>query len=268
MSRAVAALLLGGGGGALLFYRRRNTVLAAELASGKSDSTVWDYNWDRRDPKQNERKSKSKTTTDGQTQAENPLPTASRHLILIRHGQYNQIPSEDQLRSLTDLGKRQATETGKRLKEFNLAYAKLVVSNMTRARETASIIHHYLPGVSVEECGMLAEGAPCRPEPAVGHWRPESHFFQDGARIEAAFRKFFHRADVNQKEDSFEIIVCHANVIRYFVCRALQLPPEAWLRISIGNCGITRLTIRPSGRVGLRGLGDIGHLPPDMISYN
>jgi len=44
--------------------------------------------------------------------------------------------------------------------------------------------------------------------------------FQDGARIEAAFRKFVHRADVDQAEDSYEIIVCHANVIRYFVCRS------------------------------------------------
>jgi len=43
--------------------------------------------------------------------------------------------------------------------------------------------------------------------------------FQDSARIEAAFRKYIHRADADQSEDSYEIIVCHANVIRYFVCR-------------------------------------------------
>lgn len=43
--------------------------------------------------------------------------------------------------------------------------------------------------------------------------------FQDGARIEAAFRKYIHRADTDQSEDSYEIIVCHANVIRYLVCR-------------------------------------------------
>ena len=44
-------------------------------------------------------------------------------------------------------------------------------------------------------------------------------FYQDGARIEAAFRKYFHRADPEQKGDSVEVIICHANVIRYFVCR-------------------------------------------------
>ena len=44
-------------------------------------------------------------------------------------------------------------------------------------------------------------------------------FYQDGARIEAAFRKYFHRADPEQKGDSVEVIICHANVIRYFICR-------------------------------------------------
>lgn len=44
-------------------------------------------------------------------------------------------------------------------------------------------------------------------------------YHEDGARIEAAFRHYIHRADPKQKEDSYEIIVCHANVIRYFVCR-------------------------------------------------
>lgn len=54
-------------------------------------------------------------------------------------------------------------------------------------------------------------------------------YHEDGARIEAAFRRYIHRADPKQKEDSYEIIVCHANVIRYFVCRfvvaAAQLKP-------------------------------------------
>lgn len=42
-------------------------------------------------------------------------------------------------------------------------------------------------------------------------------------------------------QHEFEIIVCHANVIRYFFCRALQLPPEAWLRLCTFNCSLTYL---------------------------
>ena len=53
-----------------------------------------------------------------------------------------------------------------------------------------------------------------------------------------------------------------------FLSRALQFPPEGWLRMSIGNCGVTWLTIRPNGRVSLRGLGDTGHLPPELVTFN
>jgi serine/threonine-protein phosphatase PGAM5 len=57
-------------------------------------------------------------------------------------------------------------------------------------------------------------------------------------------------------------------VIRYFVMRALQLPPEAWLRLAVSNASVTVLNIYPSGRVSLYSLGDVGHLPPSLITYN
>lgn len=53
-----------------------------------------------------------------------------------------------------------------------------------------------------------------------------------------------------------------------FLSRSLQLPPEAWLRMSIGNCGITKISIRPNGRVSLREMGGTGHLPPELITFN
>ena len=41
-----------------------------------------------------------------------------------------------------------------------------------------------------------------------------------------------------------DVLVCHGNVIRYFVMRGLQLPPEAWLRQSLNNGSITQMYIR------------------------
>ena len=38
-------------------------------------------------------------------------------------------------------------------------------------------------------------------------------------------------ASVTRKHE-FEVVVAHGNVIRFFIMRALQLPPEAWLRLS------------------------------------
>ncbi|XP_078277604.1 serine/threonine-protein phosphatase PGAM5, mitochondrial isoform X4 [Rhinoraja longicauda] len=115
-------------------------------------------------------------------------------------------------------------------------------------------------------CDLLREGAPIEPDPPITHWKPEAMYHEDGARIEAAFRRYIHRADLKQQNDSYEIIVCHANVIRYFVCRALQFPPEGWLRMCLNNGSITWLTIRPNGRVALRTLGDTGFMPPDKLT--
>ena len=48
--------------------------------------------------------------------------------------------------------------------------------------------------------------------------------------------------------------------------RALQLPPEAWLRMSLHNGSMTWLTIRPNGRVSLRMLGDCGYMDKDKLT--
>ncbi|KAI1233022.1 Serine/threonine-protein phosphatase PGAM5, partial [Lamprotornis superbus] len=183
---------------------------------------------------------------------------ATRHIFLIRHSQYNLDGRADKDRTLTPLGREQAELTGHRLASLGLKFDQIIHSSMTRATETTEIISKHLPGVKKISTDLLREGAPIEPDPPVSHWKPEAVYYEDGARIEAAFRNFIHRADAKQEEDSYEIFVCHANVIRYIVCRALQFPPEGWLRLSLNNGSITHLVIRPNGRVALRTLGDTG----------
>jgi serine/threonine-protein phosphatase PGAM5 len=140
----------------------------------------------------------SKTGVTDDEKLEKVKPTATRNLILIRHGQYNLNGSRDEERFLTALGKHdndklkqtpvtniiiiticagieQADCTGKRLKELAMPYSSLVQSSMCRARETAKIISGHLPNVVVKTCDLLQEGAPYPPEPPVGHWKPEYH---------------------------------------------------------------------------------------------
>lgn len=69
-------------------------------------------------------------------------------------------------------------------------------------------------------------------------------------------------------EDTYELVVCHGNVIRYCLLRALQMPPGAWLRLATYNCGLTHIEIRPSGNVSVYGFGDVGFLPLDKITYH
>ncbi|XP_036383045.1 serine/threonine-protein phosphatase PGAM5, mitochondrial [Megalops cyprinoides] len=211
---------------------------------------------------------KKKENDDNQsTELENNKLKATRNIILIRHSQYNLNGNGDKEKVLTPLGREQAELTGQRLAALGLKYDIMIHSTMARATETAHIISKYLPGVEMASCDLLREGAPIEPVPPVSHWKPDAaQYHEDGARIEAAFRRYIHRADAKQKEDSYEIIVCHANVIRYFVCRALQFPPEGWLRLGLNNGSITWLTVRPNGRVALRTLGDSGFMPPDKLT--
>ncbi|XP_078679798.1 serine/threonine-protein phosphatase PGAM5, mitochondrial-like isoform X1 [Branchiostoma floridae x Branchiostoma belcheri] len=255
------------------YENRHRTTLRASWTTNFKPSVEWDWNWDRREPSSLVKPPKTEDEKDSNeynVKLEGVKSKANRHLIFIRHGQYDMSPKSDEGRKLTGLGKEQATFTGKRLQELSKElgdFDLIMQSTMTRAMETAQIISGFLPKVPLQSCALLREGAPIPPEPPIGHWRPEpSQFYEDGARIEAAFRKYVHRADTEQTVDSYEVFVCHANVIRYFVCRALQFPPEAWLRISLNHGSITWLTVRPNGRVVLKALGDSGHIPVDKLT--
>lgn len=205
--------------------------------------------------------------------------TFSIHLIWL-------ILQEDEKRKLTPLGREQAALTGRRLATLlnhNCNITHLRVSNMTRARETASIIARYLPGVPfVEPDPKLNEGRPAHHIPTGPLSSKLIETLDDNhPRIEESFERYFYRGEApakgernpqdggnNHEKHEFEIIVCHANVIRYFLCRALQLPPEAWLRYCPFNCSLTYVTIRPSGNVSCRMLGDVGHMPYAKCSFS
>jgi len=245
--------------------------VSASWTTDFTPSVQWDHNWDQRAPHNmvKPRKNMDENNNEYSEMLEKAVPKASRHLILIRHGQYQDGEHTDEKRILTTLGREQADLTGSRLKELNYPYTLITNSTMTRAIETSNIIAKHLSDVPRASCDLLREGAPIPPEPPVGHWRPKVHqFYEDGARIEAAFRRFFHRASASQEKDSYEILVCHANVIRYMVCRALQIPPEAWLRLSLHHASITWLVVRPSGRVSMVAMGDCGHMPLNKLSLS
>ncbi|CAI2342639.1 unnamed protein product [Caenorhabditis sp. 36 PRJEB53466] len=228
----------------------------------------WNKNWDFRDPMSliDVRKWESADEEGRKKLIEANKATAVRNIFLIRHGQYHM---NRDVKSLTPLGREQAELLGKRLATADIKFTNLTMSTMVRATETANIILGHLPAdLPRSSSSLIEEGPPYPPIPDHKGWRPQHpEFYTEAARIESAFRKIFHRALPSQKEDSYELIVCHANVIRYFICRALQFPPEGWLRMSLGNCSLTWIVIRPGGSVSVRSIGDIGHLSPNKISF-
>ncbi|CAJ1952554.1 unnamed protein product [Cylindrotheca closterium] len=261
-----------------------NQCLERQMYKPKLPYPAWDYNWDGKAVA-------GATDFEGHRSGKACKQKGkTRHIILVRHGQYEETFPEDENRKLTALGRRQATKTGKRLatwakgtETFENPYfngpcpivTKIRVSNMTRAKETAELIAKEMPSTIVmdEPDSLLNEALPSPMIPI----RPditgaEEEIDANHDRIEEAFQKYIHRTDATAEDDDdgdeFEIIVCHGNVIRYFFCRALQLPPEAWLRMSIFNCSLTYLMVRSSGVVSARMLGDIGHLDYEESTFS
>lgn len=159
---------------ALLFSKRENFQLTASAVESEQQGPreyeykippqqQWDYNWDKMAPTK---------TEEGKEVAKS---TASRTLILIRHGQYIWDPDYPEKRILTELGRKQAAITAQRLKHLGLSYNMLHYSTMPRATETAEIILQNLGGTPSLSCDLMREGAPIKPVPMHRHWRPESY---------------------------------------------------------------------------------------------
>ncbi|CAJ1038358.1 putative Histidine phosphatase superfamily (branch 1) [Leishmania utingensis] len=139
------------------------------------------------------------------------------------------------------------------------------VSDMTRAKQTAHLILEAFPA-DVRRCQdvdpQLRERIPCAVQPA----RSFTASAEDMRTAEAVFERYFHRP--SESGTTVEVIVGHGNMIRYLTMRALQLPPEAWLRTSLPHCSVTAITIRGTGHVSLVGMGSYGHLPPEMVTVS
>lgn len=148
--------------------------------SNHKPQVEWDFNWDHR-ACTSLVKPLSKDASPEKENAHNEKldkmrSKAVRHIILVRHGQYNLNGASDKERVLTELGRTQAKLSGQRLAELKIPIDDVVISTMTRAQETGKIILEQLPHrdqLAIQNDSLIEEGAPIPPEPKVGHWRPE-----------------------------------------------------------------------------------------------
>ena len=218
--------------------------------------------------------------------------TPQKTIILVRHGQTdNTKPPEDKLgNSLTRLGIEQAQLTGRRL--AGLPVTTIHHSTARRAKETAEVIAANFPGVPLLADPLLLECIPAYPPTFIEWYRslspeqlaqagedlqvpPEMSLWlgmrepgtewsvmeEDLLQAQAAFEKYFTPAI---EDGEHELIVCHGNIIRYFMVRVLQAPPELWINADINNCGICDIILGGDRKMQLISFNDTGHLPGDM----
>lgn len=190
---------------------------------------------------------------------------AARILILIRHGHYVADPAIDEKigPGLSPLGVAQANLAGARLAGWPMKFDALYVSPMQRARDTAASIGGGFPGRSFEVVDDMAECTPpTRRTEITAEEKPED-LAACKAKLDRVFERFFKPAAGAERQEMF---VCHGNVIRYLVTRALGVDTAAWLEMSVGHASITKIRIEPDGRMKVIAVGDVGHIPPNLLT--
>ena len=210
-----------------------------------------------------------------------PAPIAgmpvARHVILIRHGQYVKNTLDDNLQVLTTRGRRQSCRTAIRLKYLGLNYRKIVISTMRRAQETGRTICDLLPiNVTKIHSDLLREGAPISlgktPDVSTTTVKQPMKLITENPRLDEAYKRYISpRCDKDNHSDkgeSCDLLICHANVIRYLVYSSQNVLFRGLERLRLPHCSVTWLAILPSGRVSLRLFGDVSHLTDELVTYS
>ena len=265
----VGGVVLAAGAGSLL-YDTLSRMNMKKISESVQYEQIWDEDWDRyvRVPPELQQDIKEwfiapdNEIVREREQYDEEHDIGIREVIMVRHGQYAENGD------LSVLGRAQAEATATRLakllkgKQVRCIYH----SDMPRAKQTAEAVAKLFPDVRLVESHLLTEAIPAEPNPPAPNCPP---FVQSEAeRLEKGFRSFFARPMGESPNESVDILIGHGNCFRFFVCRALQIDPSFWLRMAINNCGISCVQMDANGTVSLRGLGDVGHLEPQQVTYN
>jgi len=186
----------------------------------------------------------------------------TRQIILVRHGEYDPDPKADARLGphLSALGVAQAHLVGARLAALPGGIDGLHVSPLQRARDTAAAIAQDFPGRHFDVIDDLAE---CTPPARRAMDDPPAEMAACQGQLERVFAAWFKPGEQGERTDLF---VCHGNVIRFLVTKALGVDTKAWLQMSVGHASITKIRVKPDGSMQVIMVGDVGHLPPNLQS--
>jgi len=191
---------------------------------------------------------------------------ASRYLYLVRHGQFNPDEKTNPRGDLTPVGKKQSRALAKVFK--HIPVTAIHVSTLLRAVQTAEPLVKAFPEAKVDYTNKLLECIP----PLVPELREE--FFKDTSEedlrrhywhAERAFATYIRRTTGSDKH---EVLIAHGNLIRYLVCRTMDVDATAWSALTSYNCGITRILVESNGLCSLISYNELGHLANELHTDN
>lgn len=206
----------------------------------------------------------------GVARAAMPDPSPStqsfaRVIVLVRHGNYTPDPKVDPKLGppLNAIGVAQANLTGARLAELGEHFDALYVSPMQRARDTAAVIARDLSGSTFKVDDDLAECIPPTWRTDITKDVKPAELTACKARLDRVFQRYFRLSNGHAKN---VLLVCHGDVIRYLVTRALGVDTRSWLEMSVRNASITRIGVEADGRFKVIEVGEDGFMPRSMLT--
>ncbi|MCS6836316.1 MAG: histidine phosphatase family protein [Anaerolineae bacterium] len=187
-----------------------------------------------------------------------------RFLYLIRNGHYARHDGGEG--PLTEIGQRQVSVTIQALRGF--PFMALYHSPHLQVEQTALAFAQAF-GLDARSTDLLRQ-------------------YDDQIKFSTLTRNMLMnalQAQHDQIENAYEtfvvppcdsdehiILVCHANIIRDLICRALNVNPSSWAHMLINHCGISCLSVEavPDGRtrVELLSYNDVNHLPDSLHTEN
>jgi probable phosphoglycerate mutase len=187
-------------------------------------------------------------------------------LYLVRHGEQDLTSGHTADGGLSQDGREQATQLGRRLRTVPLA--AIHHSPLVRAAETADIVAGHLPQVPRHTCDYIADRTPVpsagQRDRYPGQWHawldgvPRHERDEDAVALLAAVDHFGFAGDC----DRHELLITHNFVIGWFVRHVLDAPVWRWIGLNQDNCAITIVQWQSGRPATLVSFNDTGHLPP------
>ena len=194
-------------------------------------------------------------------------PSGVHYVYLIRHGMYDSdttVTDDAKGNRLNALGHEQARLTGERLASLHLKLNSLVTSPYLRASETAADIGAVI-GMKAVVDTLIHECTPrFETRPEYTRIASDEEMLACEANLGAAYAKYLAPTP---DADTYDVLVCHGNVIRWLVCKAMAIDPLNWRRFTIGNGSITALVVAPDGTVRMAAYSDTGHIPLEKQTW-
>jgi probable phosphoglycerate mutase len=192
---------------------------------------------------------------------------ATRYLYLARHGEATADES-----TLTEVGRHQAAFLGHRLRDRGIV--AVYHGPLARAAQTARIIGEYLPRVPLAEldaAGDYVPHVPGRDELPADSAEYLLRYLSEVTPEETAVGRDLAQQAVERFTgpvadgvERHELVITHAFLVAWLVCRALGAPAWRWLGLNFANAALTVIRYAPGRPATPLIYNDMSHLPPEL----